>query len=107
MREWLSVLDGAARQQHYGKLWKRVHSLVAVPSRRRPAVNLKKISRYSKEGDNVIVPGKVLSMGPLEHRVNIAAIEYSAGALKTLREANCKILDIKDMVKAERIHVIV
>ena len=107
VKEWLGALDGAAKQQRYGKLWKRVHSLIAVPSRRRPSVNLYKISRYSKDGDNVIVPGKVLSTGPLTHRVNIAAIEYSSEAMKTLKEANCKILGIKDMLKAEKIHVIV
>jgi large subunit ribosomal protein L18e len=107
VKDWLSVLDGAAKGSHYGKLWKRVHSLVEVPSRRRPSVNLYKIDMYTDEGDNVVVPGKVLSTGQLTHKFNIAAIEFSGGALKTLKEANCKVIDIKEMVKADNVHVIV
>jgi large subunit ribosomal protein L18e len=107
VKDWLSILDSAAKGSHYGKLWKRLHYLVAVPSRKRTSINLYKIDRYTKEGDNVVVPGKVLSTGQITHRFNIAAVEFSGGALKTLKEANCKIIDIKDMVKADKVHIIV
>ena len=107
VKEWMDALSAASRKEHYPKLWKRVHSLVAVPARRRASVNLYKIGKYTKEGDNVVVPGKVLSNGEINHKVNIAAIEFSAPALKSLKEANCKIVGIREMLGSKRIRVIV
>lgn len=89
------------------KLWKRVYRLVDVPTRKRSGVNLSKISDNTKDGDNVIVPGKVLSSGGISHKVNISAIEFSAPALVALKEANCKVVSIKDMVKSDRICLII
>ena len=107
VKEWLQTLESASKGERYAKLWKRLHSLVAVPARSRTSMNLYKIDKYSAEGDNVVVPGKVLSTGPITHKFNICAIEFSAGALKALKEADCKVVDIKDMIKAEKVHVLV
>lgn len=106
IKEWLNLLSEASRGKHYPKLWKRVHGMVAVTERRRHEVNLSKLERYTKEGDNVIVPGKILSKGELTHKVRIAAIEYSAPALKSLRESDCKIVSLKEMLNSEKIKVI-
>jgi large subunit ribosomal protein L18e len=107
IREWLLLLAEASGKDHYPKLWKRVRRLVAVPARRRASVNLYKIERYSKDGENIIVPGKVLSSGEIKHKVNITAIEFSAPALKSLKEANCNVIGIKDMLKSKNVKVIV
>ncbi len=107
IKKWLDVLGTASRNDHYPKLWKRIHALVNVPERRRASVNLYKIDRYTKEGENVIVPGKVLSSGEIKHKVNIAAIEFSDAALKGLKEANCNIVDIKDMLASGKVKVLI
>lgn len=107
IKEWLTELDNASKGEHYVALWKRVRGLVAVPARRRASVNLYKLEKHSKQGDNVIVPGKVLSTGSISHGVNIAAIEFSSSALARLKEANCKIVPLKEMLKAEKIRVII
>lgn len=82
VKEWLDGLSTASREKYYPELWKRVHRLTAVPARRRASVNLYKIDKYTKEGDLVVVPGKVLSIGEMKHKVTIAAIDFSAPALK-------------------------
>lgn len=107
VHEWLNTLSAASNGEHYPKLWNRVYRLVEVPARRRAAVNISKIDRITKDGDNVIVPGKVLSSGEMTHKVNIAAMEFSATALRALKDSNCKVVQLKDMVKAERVQVIV
>ncbi|MDE1832983.1 MAG: 50S ribosomal protein L18e [Candidatus Micrarchaeota archaeon] len=107
IKQWLSTLEEASRGERYAKLWKKLYRLSAVPARRRHSVNLYKISSNTKEGDNVIVPGKVLSIGPIEHKVTISAIEYSGTALKMLKEANCKVVPLKEMTKAQKIQVII
>lgn len=107
VKEWLSTLSEASKKDHYPKLWKRVHRLVEVPEKRRVEVNLSKIESITKAGDNVLVPGKVLSNGEIKHSVTISAMGFSGSALKMLKDANCKIVPLKDMVKAEKVHVIV
>lgn len=106
VKDWLSTLSDAAKGKHYPKLWKRVYGLVAVPERRRHVVSLAKLEKYTKEGDNVVVPGKVLSNGELTHKLNIAAMEFSEPALKSLKEANCKVVNLKEMINSDKIRVI-
>lgn len=107
VKEWMSTIKDASKGQHYQKLWRSVYRLVEVPARKRSKVNLSKIDLNTKEGDNVVVPGKVLSSGVIKHKVSIAAIEFSEQALKNLKEANCKVVDIKDMVKSENVRLII
>jgi large subunit ribosomal protein L18e len=107
VKDWLSTLDKASKGEHYGKLWKRVYRLVEVPERKRASVNLSKITEYTQDGDHVVVPGKVLATGAMNHKITIAAMEFSEPALKSLKAANCKVIDIKEMLKAEKVHVII
>jgi len=107
VKEWLTVLSTASKGERYPKLWKRIYRLVEVPARRRPEVNLSKIEMNTKDGDNVIVPGKVLSNGEITHKITIAAMEYSQSALKSLKESDCKVVHLKEMLNAEKVRVIV
>lgn len=104
--EWLDALSAASASTKSPKLWKRVHSLLSVPARRRVSVNIYKINKYTKDGDNVVVPGKVLSVGAMDHKVNIAALEYSGKAKEMLGSANCKMLSIKEMMSQKRVNII-
>lgn len=105
--DWLDTLSKMPKEGRNGKLSKRIYALVAVPSRRRRSVNLDKINKYTKDGDNVIVPGKVLSDGRMEHKINIAAMEFSGKALKLLKESDCKISNIKEMLNSQKVHVVI
>lgn len=107
IKEWLKTLADGARSEQNGKLSKRLYGLVAVPRRRRRSINLSKININTKEGDNVVVPGKVLSSGKIGHSVNISAIEFSADALNGLNEAKCKVVDIKKMLGRKGVRVII
>lgn len=107
VKEWLAILSAASKGDHYQKLWKKVYRLVEVPSRRRHKVDLRKLETNTKDGDNVVVPGKVLSNGEMTHKINISAIEFSDNALKSLREADCKVMHIKEMVNSKNVRVII
>jgi large subunit ribosomal protein L18e len=107
VKEWLDVLEQASKGQHYGALWEKVHYELAIPSRIRASVNLYKINKLTKDGDNVIVPGKVLSVGSMDHKINIAAVSYSGAARKALTDAKCNMVGIKEMVKMNRVNLII
>ncbi len=80
-------------------LWDRIADELERPSRQRRAVNLSRISRFSKENENIIVPGKVLSSGDLSHKLTIAALSFSEQALEKIKQSNSKAVLIKELIK--------
>ena len=103
LKSWISFLQGDEKRK---ALSKRLLSLIAVPTRKRVEVNLYKINRHSKDGDNIIVPGKVLSEGKLDHKINIIALDYSVKALKVLKDANCKVMKLEEIGGLSRPRII-
>ncbi|MHC1604845.1 MAG: 50S ribosomal protein L18e [Candidatus Methanofastidiosia archaeon] len=61
-------------------LWIALSKKLSKASRKRSEVNLSKIDRFTKEGDTVAVPGKVLGTGNLNHKVTVAAFKFSETA---------------------------
>jgi len=78
-------------------LWKRVAKDLAKPTRSRRVVNLKRINRVTKAGETIIVPGKVLGIGDLHHKLTIAAWQFSESAVKKLKTAGASIMSIKEL----------
>lgn len=78
--------------------WKRIVKDLEKPSRQRRVVNLYKINQYAQDGEMVVVPGKVLSVGELTKKVDVAAMNFSADAKKKIQEAKGKTWSIKDLL---------
>lgn len=81
-------------------------NLLAAPKRKRTTINLEKISKETKENEIVIVPGKVLGNGKMEHSITIAALFFSSEALKKLKEAKCKIETIEGVLHHKPLKII-
>lgn len=79
-------------------IWKRIRKLLQHSKRRRIAVNMSRINRYTVEGDVVVVPGKVLGSGIIDHKITLGAFSYSVTARKKLIEAGCIVLNIEELV---------
>jgi len=56
------------------------------PRRIRREVNLLRINRFTKAGDSVVVPGKVLSLGELDHKVDVFALGFSTAAREKINK---------------------
>ena len=80
-------------------LWKRVANDLETPTRKRRVVNLSSISRYTKENEIIIVPGKVLGAGDLEHKLTISAFQFSNGAKEKIEKAGAKIVPLLELSK--------
>ncbi|MEK6852280.1 MAG: 50S ribosomal protein L18e [Nanoarchaeota archaeon] len=72
---------------------------LAKAVRKRIVVNLFKISRISKDGETIIVPGKVLALGILEKKINIAALSFSQGAKDKITKAGSKVMTLEEVMK--------
>lgn len=80
------------------KIWKRVASDIKKSTRQRRIVNLSRINRYAKENETIIVPGKVLGSGALEHKVKIAAYSFSNSAEEKIKEAGAEAMSIEELM---------
>jgi large subunit ribosomal protein L18e len=79
--------------------WKEVAHLISYPRRKQISKNLDEIDRESKEGDTIIIPGKVLGNGNLGKKVRIAALKFSAQAVEKLKSKKCEMVSIKEEIK--------
>jgi len=76
-------------------IWKAV----AKELTKKKTVNLAKINRYTNDKDMVVVPGKVLSNGELDHKLVIAAFKFSDSAFDKVRKAGSEAISILELVK--------
>ena len=60
---------------------------------------LDKLDKETKEGEIVIVPGKILGKGQLNHKLTLAAFSFSSKALEKIK--NSKIVQIEDLINKE------
>ncbi|XES76431.1 MAG: 50S ribosomal protein L18e [Candidatus Bathyarchaeia archaeon] len=95
----IKYLKTQSREKDAG-IWLDVAEYLAKPSRQRVAVNLSKINRNSEESGTVIVPGKILASGSLDHAVTVAAFDASDKAKTKLAGANARYLSITELVEA-------
>ena len=80
-------------------LWKRVANDLEKPTRQRRVVNLSSISRYTKENEIIVVPGKVLGAGDLQHKLTISAFQFSNGAKEKIEKVGAKIIPLLELSK--------
>lgn len=92
------------------KAWHKIAHVLAGSTREHAAVNLGFLDKKTKEGDTVIVTGKVLGTGSLTKKIRICALSFSDSAhqkLKNVKAETATILDeIKKNPKAEGLTLI-
>ena len=97
VQELLRELETKALESRF---WKRIIKDLTKPTRQRRTVNVYKIDKFAKEGDTVIIPGKVLSVGSLSKKVEVAALSFSEEARGKIEKANGKIMTIKELFQS-------
>ena len=78
-------------------LWKRIATDLEKPTRQRRVVNLSRINRYTKENEIVIIPGKVLGSGILNHKLTISAYQFSDQAKNKIEKVGAKIIPLLEL----------
>lgn len=80
-------------------LWKRIAEDLEAPSKQRRIVNVFKIDANAKEGEIIIVPGKVLGEGDLTKKVTVAALSFSDQAVGKISKQG-KTMTIQELMKS-------
>jgi large subunit ribosomal protein L18e len=79
------------------EIWRLISRLINRPRRIRMEVNLSTINRNTKARDVVVVPGKVLASGELDHEVSVAALSFSEVARQKIERVHGKVLTIPEL----------
>jgi large subunit ribosomal protein L18e len=82
-------------------LWGRVADDLSRATRQRRVVNISRINRSTAANEIVIVPGKVLGSGNVDHSITIAAFAFSQSAKQSIEGAKGKVLSIPDLLKQQ------
>lgn len=80
-------------------IWKTVSKKLSGPRRNRVKANLYRINKKTKKDDIIVVPGKILGMGELEHTLTIACLESSRTAKKKIESSGSKIISIEELLE--------
>ncbi|PIU76011.1 50S ribosomal protein L18e [Candidatus Pacearchaeota archaeon CG06_land_8_20_14_3_00_35_12] len=76
--------------------WLRIAQLLARPKSKTAEVNFEKLNKMTSANETVIVPGKLLGTGKLEHPLTIAVFSVSN---KAKNEKNAKLISIEQLLK--------
>jgi large subunit ribosomal protein L18e len=79
--------------------WIEVASLMSGSRRNRIQMNLGKINQEAKEGETIVVPGKVLSQGELDKKLKVVAFSFSENARKKISDSKGEAVLILDEIK--------
>ncbi len=94
----IKFLKAQSKEKDAG-IWFAVAEHLSKPSRQRVAVNLSRINRCTEKSETIIVPGKVLASGTLDHAVTVAAFDASSKAKEKLAAVKAKYLSIAELVE--------
>ncbi len=98
LRELIEDLKKKSVEQKVN-LWGKLASDLERPTRKRRIVNLSKINRYTKENETIVVPGKVLGSGALDHKLTISAYQFSDSAIEKISKVGAKIIPLNELLK--------
>ncbi|NIR16830.1 50S ribosomal protein L18e [Candidatus Bathyarchaeota archaeon] len=86
-------------RENEARIWRDLAGRLSHSRRRRTAVNVSRLNRYTQKRETVVVPGKVLGAGKIDHPVSVAAFAFSDQAKFKILKAKGKCLSIPDLVK--------
>jgi large subunit ribosomal protein L18e len=83
-------------------IWNDFAKRLSRPTRRKAQVNISKINRHSKNEEVVLVPGKVLGNGKLDHKVSVGALSFSRAAEDKIESAGGECLDLFEIIEINK-----
>ena len=86
-------------KEQEAQIWGDLAERLNKSNKSRAEVNVSTINRNTEENDTVVIPGKVLGSGKLDHSVKVAAFDFSERAVKRIQETDGRIIDIRDLMK--------
>ncbi|MFX0028281.1 MAG: 50S ribosomal protein L18e [Candidatus Hermodarchaeota archaeon] len=81
------------------KIWRRISKKLSSSRKNRVSPNLYRINKKTKQNDVVVIPGKVLGMGELDHQITLACLNCSKSARQKIEASGSKLLSIEELLE--------
>ncbi|MFW9771444.1 MAG: 50S ribosomal protein L18e [Candidatus Heimdallarchaeota archaeon] len=81
------------------RIWKQISKKLSGPRKNRIEANLHRINKKTKESDVIVIPGKVLGIGELDHKITIACLDCSRPARKKIENSGSKVISIEELLE--------
>jgi len=78
-------------------IWRVISKKLSGPRKKRIEANLKRINNKTEEDDIIVVPGKVLGVGRLDHKLTIGCLDCSKSARAKIKESGSTLLSIREL----------
>jgi large subunit ribosomal protein L18e len=86
-------------KENKANIWRDLAEHLAKSKRKRIAVNLSRLNRYTQKNDVVAVAGKILGAGEIEHPITVAAFVFSEKAKEKIKAVRGKCISFFDLIK--------
>lgn len=90
----------AKTRENEAAIWRDIALRLEKPKRNWAEANLSKLERYAKDGDTIIVPGKVLAAGSVTKKITVAAYSFSDAAAAGITAAGGKTMTIAELMES-------
>lgn len=89
----------AQSRTNEAKIWRNLAENLSKSGRSKIVVNIGKLLRLTSEGETVAVPGKVLGSGLIDHKLLVAAFNFTPSAKNKIEAAGGKCIDFYELVR--------
>ena len=89
----------AITRDNNAAIWRDIALRLEKPKKNWAEANLSKLERYAKDGETIIVPGKVLAAGSISKKITVAAFSFSDAAAKAIVAAGGKTMTFEELAK--------
>jgi large subunit ribosomal protein L18e len=79
--------------------WVEIAGLLSSPRANMINLNLDKLNEEAKEGDIIVVPGKILAQGELNKKIKVVALSFSEKAKEKISKSKGEISTILEEIK--------
>jgi large subunit ribosomal protein L18e len=98
----MKVIVASLKEKSYTEdaaIWKDIAKRLEKPTRQSAEVNISDINRHTAPDEMIVVPGKVLGNGSLDHKVQVAAMSFSKSAEEKISTAGGECMEILEVVE--------
>lgn len=87
------------RRETKADIWKAVVKRLNKSRNRRIVVNVSRLNRHTLKNELVVVPGKVLGAGEIDHSITVAALAFSQKAKEKIIAVKGVCLSFSELIK--------
>ena len=93
------IFDLKAKTRENGApIWRDIALRLEKPKSNWAEANLSRLERYAKDGETILVPGKVLAAGSVSKKLTVAAYDFSDAAAAGIVAAGGKTMTLRELM---------